>query len=205
MVRGLDSTFWGTKFCEVLAENPENLEKIGLSDEQHKRNIQQAKDQEAEQVYVTKHVDVEDCNARQAFQRIKGGDIKYEFAEVEHCMEVAPVNINVYTDGSYLHNRRVYFSLCGAGVWWPGRDLDEDPLTNAEYEMACGTQTKKGYALRTALAGHGGSSTRAEIAAGILACQAKKAVNVGSDSQAFVTKANEVADMVKRGKGPKKP
>ncbi len=71
--------------------------------------------------------------------------------------------------------------------------------------MGYGTQTEKGYALRTALAGHGGSSTRAEIAAGILACQAKRAVNIGSDSQAFVTKANEVAEMVKRGKGPRRP
>ena len=59
--------------------------------------------------------------------------------------------------------------------------------------------------IRTALAGYGGSSTRAEIAAGIIACQADVAVNIGSDSQAFVNKANYVANLVIQEKQPKRP
>ncbi len=56
------------------------------------------------------------------------------------------------------------------------------PMSAPEFEMGYGKQMEEGFAITSSLAGHGGSSTRAEIAAGILACQADVAVNVGSGS-----------------------
>ncbi len=83
--------------------------------------------------------------------------------------------------------------------------MEQRPLTDPEYEMGISNQMPKGLAIKTALAGHGGSSTRAEIAAGIIACQCMGAVSVGSDSQAFVSRASAIAKMVKNGKEPRRP
>ena len=62
-----------------------------------------------------------------------------------------------------------------------------------------------GLSLCTALAGFGGFSTRAELAAGIVTISADRAVHLGTDSQAFLDKAHYVLDLCRRGKQPKKP
>ena len=204
MTKRIDTTFWGTTYESVDVVSKEHLKGIGLGNTDWIRRKRKDDYFCADQVYKSKDIDAEASNARQAFQKIKGKDIKCDFTTVQKCADEAPSDINVYTDGSYKNNRRAFFSLAGAGVWWHKRNLEVDPLSPSEMEMAFGTQEREGVALRTALAGHGGSSTRAEIAAGILASQAPKAVNIGSDSQSFVSKANHIARLAKDSKKPKR-
>ena len=51
----------------------------------------------------------------------------------------------------------------------------------------------------------GGSSTRMELAAGIIARAAKGPVHLGTDSQAFMTKANWIHGMISQDLQPKRP
>ncbi len=179
MAKELNVTYWGTKLQDICTKDDGILGMIGLSGDKNKQNRQTNQNANAEEAYKRKGLDVNGCNARQAFKKFKGGSSKNEFPVVKKCDHEAPNKINVYSDGSYKNNRRAYFSLAGAGVWWPERDTDLQPITSAEYEMSLHKQVTGGIALSTALAGHGGSSTRAEIAAGIVACQSDVAINVG--------------------------
>ena len=76
------------------------------------------------------------------------------------------------------------------------------PPSEAEEEVAYCKQTDDGLQLYSAIGGYGGSSTRAELAAGIVALLSNSAVHIGSDSEAFVNKANEIIDLVDKGKDP---
>ena len=126
MVRHLDNTLRGASQNELTGSCDDIQERCGLRCTRHKRNVQIAKEMEAEQMYVSKELEIQNCNARQAFQKVKGKDNKATFTDVKACDEEAPNDINVYTDGSHVHNRRVHFSLSGAGVWRPKRNLEEE-------------------------------------------------------------------------------
>ena len=189
MAKDLDVTFWGSKRSEVSSSSEEIKEVIGLNTKRMKRDIAGARNMEAESIYKQKGIPAEKMNSRQVFQMIKGNNAEVELDCTVKCDEHAPGDINVYTDGSYINTRRCSFALSGAGVWWPGWRLDSHPLTNSEYQMAWEEQTPEGLSMHIALAGFGGSSTRAEIAAGIVALQSSGPVHVGTDSQAFLTKA----------------
>ena len=135
---------------------------------------------------------------------------------VESRMQ-APDQINVYTDGSWLYPLKQYLGLGGAGVWWKGRTFErkynEDnnlqlkvfPMSKAEKDMAHFEQKEEGLRLYTKIGGFSGSSTRTELAAGILAISAYGGVHIGSDSRAFVDKAQDYLEMIKNGKEPQKP
>ncbi len=98
--------------------------------------------------------------ARQAFQAIKGVGGTFDFAMPDRCNEEAPRAINVYTDGSLTSSKAPEYGLLGAGAWWPGRNLEQKPLTIAEDNYAYEQVSSKGVKLYTYLGGFGGSSTR---------------------------------------------
>ena len=62
-----------------------------------------------------------------------------------------------------------------------------------------------GLDLSAATAGLGGSSTRAEIAAGIIAMAADEEVHMGTDSQSFMNRANGILQIIKDEREPKRP
>ena len=205
LVTALDTTFWGTDRdqCTELEDKVQNA--IGIRTNKHAKWHQENAEENAKCLYKERGVVTNGRNARQVFQQIKGKNQKDQFARTHYCNDAAPDDINVYTDGSLKNNRRSYFSLAGVGVWWPNRDTSILPLSEAEEEMGIAWQTPGGLALKTSLAGHGGSSTRAEIAGGILACQANQPVHIGTDSQAFMDKAKYVISLVRTGRMPKRP
>ena len=85
-------------------------------------------------------------------------------------------------------------------MWWPDRVVSRTinnnnneywkPLSSGEADIAVHHQKDGGTILYTKIGGFSGSSTRTELAAGIVALQACGPVHIGSDSSAFVTKAN---------------
>ena len=121
------------------------------------------------------------------------------------CSLAAPPFINVHSDGSWLHPLKKFLGLGGAGVWWPNRILKNNgttmkprPLSIAEYHMAMHTVEEDGVGVRlyTNIGGYSGSSTRTELAAGIIALCAEGPVHIGSDSEVFVKRANQLIQQV---------
>ena len=72
---------------------------------------------------VTKHDIHGNSNARQTFQNIKRVTHIRDLTLPYKVSAPAPENINVYTDGSWLHAAKHFIGIGGAGVWWPGRAL----------------------------------------------------------------------------------
>ena len=116
------------------------------------------------------------------------------------CPRTAPTAINVYTDGSWQLPLVYYFALGGAGVWWPGRQLHKHKISRGEAELAYASEEADGVRLATNIGGYSGSSTRTELAAGILALLNHGPVHLGSDSAAFVNRAQQLVLDVKAGR-----
>jgi len=155
----------------------------------------------------TQGVDIEGRNARQIFQLLKDKKQATSQALPNKCLVKAPVDINVYTDGSWINNLKQFLGLGGAGIWWPNRDaiacgkqgLYKRTVSDAESEIAYCVQKDEGTMLYTAIGGFAGSSTRAELAAGIVAVMADGPIHIGSDSKIFVDEANRLLRLLKKG------
>jgi hypothetical protein len=140
------------------------------------------------------------------FQAIKGQVLeKTVFTRASRCDRPPPSKPNVYSDGSFTNPRYMMFGLAGIGVWWPERNIIEKKLNEREAEMGWEVQKENGCAIHTSLAGYGGSSTRAEIAAGTLAISADGPIHLATDSQAFMDKAESLIRLAHQGLGPKRP
>ncbi len=117
------------------------------------------------------------------------------------CHRAPPADINVYTDGSWVYPLKQFLGVGGAGIWWPNRDpAKEHRLSNAEKELAYHKQYQDGAMLYTPIGGFGGSSTRTELAAAIVAILANGPVHIGSDSQAFIDKGSDILHKLRIGK-----
>ncbi len=115
------------------------------------------------------------------------------------------MDINVYSDGSWIYPLEQYLGLGGAGVWWPGRNIATNHrLSTAEKELAYSNQRDNGLMVYTPIGGYSGSSTRTELAAAILAISANGPVHIGTDSQAFHDKAIKILGDLRRGKKQKR-
>ena len=95
--------------------------------------------------------------------------------------------------------------MAGVGVWWPSRKNSRIPLSEAEKDLALSNQMEAGLELSVAIAGMGGSSTRAEIAAGIIAMAADIEVHMGTDRQSCMNRAKVILQMIKDERKPKRP
>jgi len=135
---------------------------------------------------------IRDCNARQAFMSLKQNLDSPHIVLPYHCVFIAPDIINVYTDGSWINPQKFHFALGGAGVWWPTRTLVSKPMSTAELELTQHIICSNGIRVFAAIGGFSGSSTRNELAAGIIAMCAYGPVHLASDSKVFVDKANEI-------------
>ena len=66
-------------------------------------------------------------------------------------------------------------------------------------ELSYVVQESGGVTLCTNIGGFAGSSTRTEIAAGIIAISSHGLIHIGSDSEVFVAGANHIIDCVALG------
>jgi hypothetical protein len=139
-------------------------------------------------------------SARQAFAKLKPEQGAPHMPMPYRCTLAPPEQINAFSDGSWKHPRVFYFSLGGAGVWWPNRS---HRLSDPEHELAMCEKTEQVWRLYTAIGGFAGSSTRTELAAAILAISSHGPVHLGSDSKAFVTRANFILALLAINKFPK--
>ena len=94
-------------------------------------------------------------------------------------------------------------------MWWPKRALNKNdinhqrthrhPIGDAEGEISFYRQEVDGVALYTRIGGYSGSSTRAELAAGIIAACADGPIHLASDSKVFVDGVNDLISKIKDG------
>ena len=113
----------------------------------------------------------------------------------DRCTGSAPTQPNGWTNGSWTFPDSGFFSTASFGVWRPCPIF---PPSEAELTISkvidMPTCLSSGIGLARILAGRFGSSTRAEIAGGILHLLAPGPAHIGTDSQAFLSKAKQVLD-----------
>ena len=95
------------------------------------------------------------------------------------------------------------FRLGAAASWWSAR-IDHT-ISDAEADVAVVDFTDKGISLQTNLVGFGGSSTRTDIAGGTMATASPHPTHIGTDSAAFLQKANQMHHLIEQNKTPKRP
>ena len=198
MSANINGTFWGETSCTLTDQN-----KIGLPTKRRK-NIAEAQNEEIKFI-IKQHGLNEDSDARQIFQSLKAVNGSPHMAMPYKCNVRPPNDINVYTDGSWKNPLMQYLGLGGAGVWWPNRNTAVyHRLNQPEKKFAQHIQYDNGLMLYTSIGGYSGSSTRTELAAAIIAMMANGPVHIGTDSQAFKDKADNILSKLKTGKKIKK-
>jgi len=105
---------------------------------------------------------------------------------IRECTSSAPPSINVFTDGGLANPRTPPWAIGTFGIWWPGRSVELHPVNQAEQQMAHWQHDAGGIKLRGMLQAPACSSTRTELAAGIVGLCADGPVHIGSDSKSFI-------------------
>ena len=129
-------------------------------------------------------------NARQMVQHLRGGIITFEFYEAAPCHEVPPTTPNAHSDGALKMPSNWLWGMSGFGVVWNNRNIDLQPFSDNELNYTFNSVQDKEVSLWGALPGHRSSSTRAELAAGIVSIVAPGAVHQATDSKSYLDKAN---------------
>ena len=140
----------------------------------------------------TMQQDGEKQNARQLFQTLSSTiDAEQPKIKPPKMHEgTAPSVINVYTDGAMKQPHSQFWGLLGYGVWWTARVLALHPISNQEHQHTNGHHEDKekcNVRLWGQLCGHRGSSTRAEIAAILVALCPGMPTHIGTDSKSAMT------------------
>ena len=208
----LHGMFWA-KSEQVNHDNTGGEVMLGEPKGRMRTSVAQSKSQEVRDLLQDIGVTSADhLNARQAFTLIKQNKADFVVPIPHKCNAAAPEEINVYSDGSWLHPTKVFLGLGGAGVWWPNRSLERNidgskfhPLSQEEGALAAAQQFPEGLRLYTGVGGFSGQSTRTELAAGLIAMCAYGPVHIGSDSKAFVDTASAYLRQIAKGSKPRKP
>ena len=108
------------------------------------------------------------------------------------CVDSPPGEPNVFTDGAYKHPQTQRWGLGGFGVWWPSRCINDKPPSVCESTFSQWKPDGEGISFWGALPGHRCSSTRTELAAGIVAALFSGSVHQCSDSMAHIGKAKAI-------------
>ena len=127
----------------------------------------------------------EKMNAIQFFQHLSGSPTHCDTKQLKiaYISCNAPLEPNVYTDGAMACPKNQFWSLMGVGLWWPERTYLTQPLSDLEKKfVGKGEENLEGVSLWGCMSGHQGSSTRAEIAAIVVALMSSVPVHIATDS-----------------------
>ena len=94
--------------------------------------------------------------------------------------------INTFPDGSVGNPGCKWAAYAGMGVWLPGRDLEVAPLGDDEFQFSLHEQTPDGVMKWAALRGRAQDSTRAELAALLMALTSPGTTHIGQDNDTAV-------------------
>ena len=144
-----------------------------------------------------------DLNARDAFHLVNGYGKQMPIPFENNDCKISPqANIaqepDAFSDGSSTHPKLPQFGLATAAVWWPGRSLATNPLTQLEQMYGHVNVLTNGITIAAHLPGYDPSSTRAEILGLILALFSPMACRLAIDSAATLNKAGRIQDWLTR-------
>jgi hypothetical protein len=197
----LAGAYWGAACSDFNTKDKAFLLQCGAQPDHMQRNIAEAKTCEViEAVQDVTNGTEQVGNARQVLQILKNPAQQPHVALPIKCDELAPRNINVYSDGSWVHIMLDYTGLGGSGVIWPKRELNDMPLSDAEKDMSYQQVVPEGLRCFAPIGGLSGSSTRTELAAAIIALLANTAVHIGTDSAAFKARAERIIQQMREGR-----
>ena len=128
-------------------------------------------------------------NSRQILCELKGEYREPDFALPAKCEGPPPDEPNAYSDGSLLNPRFPDLGLGGAGIFYPLRDCTTYPLQTNELDCDLVKQETDGVSICGAIIGPRASSTRTELAGGIMALSFPGPLHLASDSLNFVRTA----------------
>ncbi len=145
-------------------------------------------------------------NVRQIMGRCrKNGKMHEDIPMPQRCEEEPPEVPNVFTDGSLKLPDAAFLSFGGLGIWHVERDLAEKPLHIFEDEFGLNKVEEEGVAIYAPMAGIKNSSTRTEIAAGIMGLYSPGAIHQASDSKGYVLRANQILQGNPRKRKKRRP
>ena len=100
---------------------------MGIVCDRQRRIAAECESLNAEELYAKHGLQDDDMNARQAFQKVK---VSAKVGILTKPTFVTNMRLKILTciDRSYKNNKNAYFSLAGAGAWWPARTLQNKPL-----------------------------------------------------------------------------
>ena len=124
-------------------------------------------------------------NARQFLAHLRGTFGDLDLALPTHVDEQPLATCATYADGSLTSPTRPEWSLAGIGIVHNHRS-SEVPLHSNESTFAYCEQLDGSLCLWAPLPGQFCSSTRAEVAAGLLALSSPRALSIGTDSACFL-------------------
>ena len=208
-----DKTYWG----EDSGQGDEAMKTVlGMPETRRDKDIAESNNYLLNELLVrSDSATINNVNARQAFGFLRNLNGETSSSLPFKCHALAPSEINVFTDGSWVNPKKWFLGMGGAGVFWPGRVLSRSGcnqtltrvhlLNKGEEEVAFHKQELDGVRLWTKVSAYNGNSTRAELTAGLMALMAEGPVHIGSDSRAFVDRANAIINRIHKHKPFKKP
>ena len=113
-----------------------------------------------------------------------------EGQQQQHVDDRTPKKPHVYSDGSLKENKCYFWQTGGAGVFWPGRSMDQ--ITKDEAIYTEHEQRSEGLLLWCPFNSLVNSSTRTELAAAIAAIIPPVPVHIEIDNAAMVGKGSQI-------------
>eukprot|EP00973_Karenia_brevis_P041352 5722898-Karenia_brevis.AAC.1 len=107
-----------------------------------------------------------------------------------------PEKPDAFTDGSLSDAKHPEFGFSTAPVWWPGRQLDQSPLSDLEYYYTEEKQETNGLATSSFINGYDSSSSRAELLGLILALFSDRLCHIAVDSSAVLGPAKRIQQWI---------
>ena len=196
----------GTSAEQLTTDTTSGLAMLGVTrSNSTSKKCRQLKEQHQQiQTHLQEH-DLLHLNARQAFAQLRGPHQQpAHITPPQPCHSAPPTEPNTYTDGSLTNSSQPDFNLGGAGVWHPQGDLQAQPASETEAQLAVFQQMQQGLQVFINLPGLTTSSTRAELAGAILAIARTGPVHFGTDSQALVRKLTYIHQLIGQDQMPKR-
>ena len=188
MAADTTKTFWG--YTGSLHMDAKQKELCGCDVNSNNRDITEEVNEMRDLIGLTAREVVQGHIAAQ----VESGAIPMP----ERVNGTPPEQPNVYSDGSVHNPASTHWKVGGIGIFWPRRNEEELPLTDAETKFMQKEVTPSGMRMWNCFSNLMNSSTRCEIGAALIAMLPNKAVNIGSDSLATVRKGNATIEHQKQ-------
>ncbi len=114
MSHDIEATYWGDQVHNIHDHSKETLQAIGLATTNQGRIIASCKNQEVKDCLKQHDLHDKHLNARQCFELIKANKEPPHIALPFRCHREPPEDINVYTDGGWVHLEGIQMSTKGS-------------------------------------------------------------------------------------------